>query len=121
VSLEANQSNSLRILVGEKAEQATAWIRLGLHGANQAYSKVELNVKINDHELHKGEVCKTMIVTTGLRHGIASCPATEAYAQWPVPLKHLKQGWNEVTVTLTASPKPLKLVETEIAVEDSAL
>ncbi|HBJ88324.1 MAG TPA: hypothetical protein DDZ88_31610 [Verrucomicrobiales bacterium] len=73
-----------------------------------------LTIRLNGHPLHEGSAAKNIIVTTGKRHGIASCPATEAYAQWLVPREHLKHGWNDLTVTLTASPKPLQIVETEI-------
>jgi hypothetical protein len=115
VPLEPGKESSLRLLIGEDASKATAWLRLGLNGANQSYDDVSLSVRLNGHTLHEGSAAKQTVVTTGLRHGIASCPSTEAYAQWRVPVEHLKHGWNDLSVTLAASPKPLKLVEVEIA------
>jgi len=114
VSLELGEPSTLRLLVGENATGSTAYLRLGLHGANQAYADVAMKVHVNDRAVHEGPAAQQIVVTTGLRHGIASSPATEAYAQWSVPVEHLKQGWNEIAVILTASEKPLKLVETEI-------
>lgn len=114
VYLEPGKSFALRLLVGEKAADSKAWLRLGLHGANQAYSDVALTVRLNGQTLHEGPATRQIVVTKGLRHGIASVPATEAYAQWPVPVEHMKHGWNEITVKLTAAAHPLELVETEI-------
>jgi len=114
--LEVGRAAALRLLIGEDASTATASLRLGLHGANQAYSDVALTVRINGHTLHKGSAASFIVVTSGKRHGIAPSPATEAYAQWPVPVELLKHGWNELAITLTAADKPLQLVETEIAV-----
>ena len=117
VSLKTGDPSSLRLLIGEEASQSTAWLRLGLHGANQAYGDVSLTIDINGQCLHEGSAAKYVVVTTGKRHGIASCPPTEAYAQWPVPVKHLRQGWNDIQITLQQSVKPLKLVETEITLQ----
>ena len=117
VSLKTGEAASLRLLIGEEASQSTAWLRLGLHGANQAYVDVSLTININGQRLHDGSAAKHLVVTTGKRHGIASCPPTEAYAQWAVPVKHLKQGWNDLQITLQHASKPLKLVETEITLQ----
>ncbi len=114
VPLEPGQNASLRLLIGEDASKSTAYLRLGLHGANRDYSGVALTLRINGIPLHDGPAAQQLVTTTGIRHGIASSPATEAYAQWPVPVEHLKHGWNDLAITLTASPKPLKLVEAEI-------
>ncbi|MDP1586649.1 MAG: hypothetical protein Q8M07_02800 [Prosthecobacter sp.] len=92
VSLKTGEPSSLRLLIGEDASKATAWLRLGLHGANQSYADVALTIRLNGHPLHEGSAAKNIIVTTGKRHGIASCPATEAYAQWPVPVTYLQHG-----------------------------
>lgn len=110
--LKTGEETALRVLIGEAPAQSTAQLRLGLHGANQDYSAVALTVRIN------GELLATPtppVVTKGPRHGIAPSPATEAYAQWPVPITMLRQGWNNVGITVTNSPKPLQLVETEFA------
>ncbi len=117
VLLESGKENSLRLLIGEEASKASAWLRLGLSGANQSFGDVALSVRLNGHTLHERSAGEFIIVTTGKRHGIISCPATEAYAQWHVPVEHLKHGWNDLSITLTASPKPLKLVETEITLQ----
>lgn len=114
VYLELGKSSTLRLLVGEDAAKSSAYLRLGLQGANQAYSDVAMTVRLNGQILHEGPAAQQVVVTKGLRHGIASVPATEAYAQWPVPVEHLKHGWNEIVITLTGSAKSLKLVETEI-------
>ena len=74
-------------------------------------------ININGQRLHDGSAAKHLVVTTGKRHGIASCPPTEAYAQWAVPVKHLKHGWNDLQITLQHASKPLKLVETEITLQ----
>lgn len=117
VSLKIGEAASLRLLIGEEASQSSAWLRLGLHGANQAYGDVSLTIDINGQRLHEGSAANNLVVTTGKRHGIASCPPTEAYAQWAVPVKHLKQGWNDLQITLQHASKPLKLVETEITLQ----
>ncbi len=114
--LETGRDTSLRLLVGEDAAKSRAFLRLGLHGANQAYSDIKLTVRLNGHTLHEGSAAGHIVVTTGKRHGIAPSPATEAYAQWQIPVSHLRHGWNDLSITLTASGMPLKLVETEIAV-----
>lgn len=117
VSLEAEKEQSLSVLIGEDPSRASAWLRLGLHGANQAYRDVSFRVRINDHVLHEGPANEFVVVTGGVRHGIASCPATEAYAQWSVPAHHLRAGRNKIHVVLQHAYKPLKLVETEIIIE----
>lgn len=115
-TLEVGHETSLRLLVGGDPSKCRAFLRLGLHGANQAYSDVKLSVRINGQKIQEEDASHSIVVTTGKRHGIAPSPATEAYAQWPVPVAYLKHGWNDVAVFLTASSKPLKLVETEITV-----
>lgn len=114
--LDPGQATTLRLLIGESPSKATAYLRLGLHGANQAYADTALTVRPNGYILHEGPAGKHLVVATGLRHGIAASPATEAYAQWPVSVEHLTHGWNEIAITLTHAAKPLQLVETEIAV-----
>lgn len=117
VSLKTGEPSSLRLLIGEDASKNTAWLRLGLHGANQAFDDVSLSVQINGRSVHEGSAAQFIVITTGLRHGIASCPATEAYAQWPVPVSLLKPGWNDIQITLQHASKPLRLVETEITLQ----
>lgn len=110
--LKIGEETTLRVLIGEAPSKDTAQLRLGLHGANQDSSAVALTIRIN------GDLLPTPtppVVTAGTRHGIAPSPATEAYAQWPVPVTMLRQGWNTVSITVTATPKPLQLVETEFA------
>lgn len=110
--LKTGEETTLRVLMGESPAHSTVQLRLGLHGANQDYGSVTLAVRVN------GKVLPTPtppVVTKGLRHGIAPSPATEAYAQWPVPVDLLREGWNTVGVTVTGGPKPLQLVETEFA------
>jgi len=114
--LALGQPTTLRLLIGEDPAKATAHLRLGLHGANQAYADTALTVRLNGHTLHEGPAGKHIVVATGLRHGIAPSPATEAYTQWLIPSEHLKHGWNDLVITLTHAAKPLKLVETEVAV-----
>lgn len=110
--LKPGEQTTLRVLIGEDASKSTAQLRLGLHGANQDYGSVTLTVSINGKPL---PTPTPPVVTRGPRHGIAPSPATEAYAQWPVPVDLLNEGWNTVGVTVTAAPKPLQLVETEVA------
>ena len=114
VALKTREEASLRLLIGEDASQSTALLRLGFHGTNQAYDDVSLVIEINGHLLHSGSAAKYIVVTSGKRHGIASCPATEAYGQWPVQVERLLKGWNDIRITLHHASKPLKLVETEI-------
>ena len=110
--LKTGEETTLRVLVGEDPSRSTVQLRLGLHGANQAYDAVTLSVRINGKPL---PTPTPPVVTKGPRHGIAPSPATEAYAQWPVPVTMLNEGWNTVGVSVTAAPKPLQLVETEFA------
>ncbi len=110
--LKTDGETTLRVLIGESPAHSTAHLRLGLHGADQAYGAVALSVRINGRPL---ATPTPPVVTTGPRHGISPTPATEAYAQWPVPVELLREGWNTVGVTLSTTPKPLQLVETEIA------
>lgn len=117
VPLRPGEVSALRLLIGEEPAEAHAWLRLGLHGANQSYRDISLSVQVNRHGVHTGTADPFIVVTTGRRHGIAACPATEAYAQWPVPAKFLQPGWNEIHITLEHAPQPLQLVETEIALE----
>jgi hypothetical protein len=117
-ALKLGEKVTLRLLVGEDASKTTAHLRLGLHGANQAYGDVALTVLINGRALHEGSVANQLVVTTGKRHGIASSPATEAYVQWPInDTTLLREGWNTLDITLTSSSQPLQLVETEIAIQ----
>lgn len=115
--LEVGRRQSLRLLVGEEAAACTAWLRLGLHGAHPASGNVSLSVLINGHSLHEGPAGNVIVFTTGKRHATAACPATAAYAQWPVPAKHLRQGWNEVGINLQQSTTALQVVETEIILQ----
>lgn len=117
VPLKPGSAAPLRLLIGEDATRGTAWLRFGLHGADRAYGDVSLRVEINGHRFHEGPAAEKIVVTTGKRHGIACCPATEAYAQWPVPLQFLKQGWNDIRITLLHAAKPLQVVETEIILQ----
>ncbi len=125
VSLKPNEPATLRLLIGEDLAKVTpapryAALRLGLYGANRAYTGVAMTVNINGHRLHSGATTKYLVVTTGTRHGNGSHPPpTEAYLQWPAAdLGWLNAGWNTVEVILTANPtgKPLQLVEAEVGV-----
>lgn len=117
VSLKTGEVATLRLLIGEDAEKSTAWLRLGLHGAGASYDDVSLVITLNGHSIHEGPAERNIVTTTGKRHGTAICPATEAYAQWKVPVQHLKQGWNDLQITLQHAAKPLRLVETEITLQ----
>jgi hypothetical protein len=78
-----------------------------------------MTVLVNGHTLHTGPTAQYLVVTTGIRHGITPCPATEAYVQWPITdTAMLREGWNDIAVTLlpTSQKKPLQLVESEIAI-----
>jgi hypothetical protein len=113
------EATNLRLLIGQSVTPGTAYLRLGLHGANQSYSDVSMTALINGHTLHTGPTAQHLVVTTGTRHGIAPCPATEAYVQWPITdAAMLREGWNDIAVTLlaTSQKKSLQLVETEIAI-----
>ncbi len=116
-ALKPGEATSLRLLIGGDVPPADAYLRLGLHGANRAYGNVSMTVRLNGQVLHEGPTAKHLVVTAGKRHGIAPSPATEAYAQWPLTnTVPPRQGWNEIEVILHDTPKPLQLVETEIAV-----
>jgi hypothetical protein len=120
--LENGKAMALRVLVGEDPSKGTAFLRLGLHGANQAYGNYSMKAVINGRPLHSGDITPHLVVTKGLRHGIAPCPATEAYVQWPITDgAMLHEGWNAIAVTLesAAASKLLQLVETEIAIVPS--
>lgn len=121
LAMQVGKKASLRILVGEDPSQVIAHLRIGLYGANRDYADVELTVSVNGQILHKGSTATQLVVATGKRHGNGShAPPTEAYVQWPLAETNaLRQGWNDIEITLTAAPKPLQLVETEIAVSDA--
>lgn len=112
LTLNAGARHTLRLLIGEDAAQSRAWLRIGLHGA---YQPLALSIGINDQAIHDGPAAPFLVTTTGVRHGIACCPATQAYAQWQVPVECLKQGWNDIHITLRHSATTLRLTETEIA------
>jgi hypothetical protein len=117
--LNLGEATNLRLLIGQNISPDTAYLRLGLNGANQAYGDVSMTVLINGRIFHAGPTAPYLVVTTGTRHGIAPCPATEAYVQWPVTdAAMLREGWNDIAVTLlpTSQKNPLQLVETEIAI-----
>lgn len=117
-ALKLGEKAALRLLIGEDASNAKAYLRLGLHGVNQAYGDVALTVLINGRALHEGAVAGQLVVTTGARHGIAPSPATEAYVQWPITdTTLLREGWNTLDITLTTASKSLQLVETEITLQ----
>ncbi len=121
LALQAGKKASLRILIGEEPSQANANLRIGLYGANRDYAGVEMKVSLNGHVVHEGSTAEQLVVATGTRHGNGShAPPTEAYVQWPIgDAGALRQGWNDIEITLTAASKPLQLVETEIAVSDA--
>lgn len=117
-ALKLGEKTTLRLLIGEDVSNAKAYLRLGLHGANQAYSDVALTVLINGRALHEGAVANQLVVTTGTRHGIAPSPATEAYVQWTITdTALLREGWNTLDITLTTASMSLQLVETEITLQ----
>ncbi|MCK5921899.1 MAG: hypothetical protein KAG66_13220, partial [Methylococcales bacterium] len=118
VAMETGVEKTFQILIGEDLSDTTAFLRLGLNGANQAYADVTMKVSINGQLLHDGATKKNLIVTTGKRHGNGShAPPTEAYLQWPlVKSGILRKGWNEINVSILKSPKALQLVEAEVAV-----
>jgi len=121
VALPAGKNVPLRILIGEDPARGNAYLRIGLHGANRDYDDIAMKVSLNGRVLHEGPTAQQLVVATGTRHGNGShAPPTEAYVQWRLnDADSLQQGWNDIEVTLTASPKPLQLVETEIAISDS--
>ncbi len=118
VALETGIEKTFRILVGQDLSDVSAFLRLGLNGANQAYSEVAMKASINGHLFHDGSTKRHLVVTTGKRHGNGShSPPTEAYLQWPiVESGMLHKGWNEINITILKSPTPLQLVEAEVAV-----
>lgn len=123
VALQPGETSSLRLLVGEDLTMSTddyIGLRLGLHGANKAYSNMRLSIVLNGQTLHEGDTSEQLVVTTGIRHGNGShAPPTEAYVQIPLqtPAK-LQSGWNTIEVTLSpaSKSKPIWLVEAEIGV-----
>lgn len=117
VALSPGVENTLRALIGEDASKSHAWLRLGLNGVHRSCEDVLLTVRINGRRIHEGVAAASTVVTTGLRHGTAVCPPSEAYAQWPVPVEYLKKGWNDIRITLQHAAKPLKVVEAEITIQ----
>lgn len=118
-ALKPGAETSLRLLIGQAISPSSAYLRLGLHGANQNYDAVAMTVIVNGHTLHAGPTTRQLVVTTGTRHGIAPTPATEAYFQWRVTdPAMLHPGWNNIGITLAANAKvkPLQLVEAEVAI-----
>ena len=116
--LNPGETTTLRLLVGERPAAPT-YLRLGLHGANQAYGDVSMTVLVNGQPLHDGPAAPPLVVTIGRRHGIAASPATEAYVQWPVAGPGMvREGWNRIEIALPpdVAHRPLQLVETEIAI-----
>ena len=116
-ALNLEKKTTLRLMIGEDPAKADpeAYLRLGLHGANQKYDDVKMTVSLNGETFHEGITAAQMVVTKGVRHGISCSPATEAYAQWRVrEVSLLRQGWNTIEVTLHTASAPLEVVETEI-------
>jgi len=120
VALHPGKKIALRILIGEDPTQVNAYLRIGLQGANRDYAGVAMSVSLNGQVLHEGSTANQLIVTTGTRHGNGShAPPTEAYVQWPISnVASLHRGWNDIEISISASPKALQLVETEIAVNE---
>lgn len=118
LALPANKKASLSILIGEDPTQGDAYLRIGLQGADRDYADVAMRVSLNGRILHEGSTANQLLVSTGTRHGNGShAPPTEAYVQWPISdAGLLHQGWNDIEILLTAFPKALQLVETEIAI-----
>ncbi|MBL9201306.1 MAG: hypothetical protein JNL39_12415, partial [Opitutaceae bacterium] len=117
VALIVGQPAMLRVLVGDLPPGAPAYLRLGLSGANRDYGATAINVRVGARVLHAGPAGSFLVVADGKRHGNGSHPPpTEAYVQWPLREPGLlREGWNAIAVTVTASAKPLQLVEAEIA------
>lgn len=124
-ALQSGEPLTLRLLVGEDLSASTpkpeyVGLRIGLHGANQSDASLAMRIKLNDDELHSGDVAKRLIVTTGRRHGNGTHTApTEAYIQIQISDLNLpRAGWNDVEVTLQSSSasKPLQVVELELGV-----
>ena len=119
------QTLKLNLLVGEDVTTATpepryVGLRLGLSGANKAYEDVALTVALNGRLLHEGPAGGLLQVTRGKRHGNGShAPPTEAYVQWHLADRGLlREGWNELEVTLMGGKPELSLqvVEAEIGI-----
>jgi hypothetical protein len=121
--LDVGKPRALRLLIGEgltKSASGYVGLRLGLSGANRAYEGTGLIVRLNGRVIHEGPAGSALVVTTGRRHGNGSHPPpTEAYTQWQITnLEHLREGWNDVEVTLSAAPggKAIQCVEAEVGV-----
>jgi len=124
-ALKPGDTVALRLLIGEDVAQALpkpryVALRLGLYGANRAYTSVAMTVRLNGQRIHDGPAGERLVVTTGKRHGNGSHPPpTEAYVQWPLTdLGALRAGWNTIEATLTSATKnpPLQIVEAEVGV-----
>jgi hypothetical protein len=119
LKLTACQRSKLRLFVGENlaAQDRTKLncvLRLGFTGMQSASS---MAVTINGHEVHSGPLGKLLLPMTG--RIIPKQLASTAYIHWAVEDPSvLRQGWNELAITVSEGPSTarVQIVEVQLTV-----